>query len=175
MYRLKPGIKRDPERRWALPDRVFFGHGACHILAGVYLQVSPLPGFRAERIIPNGAFGGNHVYVTDGIIAFDYHGYVSRGALLRHHLKSWSEACGSNWGHTLETVDFDLLSTAELNQRKMLGPDEYFKDPIPRAYAFIRRIEHGKRAKKAQENLRSRDRLPAKSLGCGPFRRTGPH
>ncbi len=34
MYVLKRGIKKDPERRWALPDRIFFGYGACHILAG---------------------------------------------------------------------------------------------------------------------------------------------
>jgi hypothetical protein len=51
MYILKPGIKRDPERRWALPDRIFFGHGACHILAGVYLENPPLRGFT-----PSGSF-----------------------------------------------------------------------------------------------------------------------
>lgn len=72
MYQLKPGIKQDPERRWALPDRVFFGFGACHILAGVYLQNPPLPGFFSERVIPGDGFSGNHIYVTNGDIAFDY-------------------------------------------------------------------------------------------------------
>jgi hypothetical protein len=75
MYVLKPGIKADPHRRWSLPDRVFFGHGACHILAGVFLDRPPLPYFYAERVIPAEGFAGNHVYVTNGIIAFDYHGY----------------------------------------------------------------------------------------------------
>ena len=56
MYRLKPGIKQDPERRWALPDRVFFGFGACLILAGVYLQNPPLLGFFSESVIPGGGF-----------------------------------------------------------------------------------------------------------------------
>jgi len=82
MYKMKPGIKGDPERRWALPDKVFFGNGACHILAGVFLNKPPLPGFYAERIIPGEGFAGNHIYVTDGRIAFDYHGYSSRLKLL---------------------------------------------------------------------------------------------
>ena len=72
MYVLKPGIKRDPARRWALPDRIFFGHGACHILAGTYLRDPPLPGFFAERIIPGDGFAGGHAWVTDGEITFDY-------------------------------------------------------------------------------------------------------
>jgi hypothetical protein len=50
MYKLKPGIKQDPQRRWQLPDRIFFGHGACHILAGIYLEAAPLAGFYAASI-----------------------------------------------------------------------------------------------------------------------------
>jgi hypothetical protein len=52
MYVLKPGIKADLPRQWALPDRVFFGPGACHILAGVFLDRPPLSGLHAERVIP---------------------------------------------------------------------------------------------------------------------------
>ena len=90
MYRAKPGIKKDPVRRWALPDRIFFGHGACHILAGVYLGEAPLLGFYAERIIPRDDVAGGHMYVTDGAIAFDYHGYSLRKRLLAHHRKVWT-------------------------------------------------------------------------------------
>ncbi|MGA7974166.1 MAG: hypothetical protein WCA36_15310 [Pseudolabrys sp.] len=122
MYILKPGIKCDPKRRWALPDRVFFGFGACHILVGVYLANPPLVGFHAERIIPTGERPGNHVYVTNGDIAFDYHGYSMRKRLLDHHDKVWSHQY-AGWDCVIETVDFDLLDTAELNRRKMLGPD----------------------------------------------------
>ena len=64
--------------RWALPDRIFFGYGACHILAGTFLKHPPLEGFFAERIIPAENFSGNHVYVTNGTITFDHHGYSSR-------------------------------------------------------------------------------------------------
>jgi hypothetical protein len=141
MYILKHGIKKDPVRRWALPDRIFFGYGACHILAGVYLRNPPFGGFYAERIIPAEGFVGGHAWVTDGTIAFDYHGYSSRANLLAHHSRGWSER-SLGWHCDLEIVDFDLLDTAELNKRKMLGPDQYLHDAVPRARKFIDRIDH---------------------------------
>jgi hypothetical protein len=152
MYILKHGIKKDPVRRWALPDRIFFGYGACHILAGVFLRNPPMKGFHAERITPAEGFAGNHIYVTDGLIAFDCHGYSSRERLLAHHAKGWSTH-RPGWTCALETVEFDLLDTAELNQRKMLGPDQYLHDAIPRARAFIERIDHAKGMARARATL----------------------
>lgn len=143
MYILKPGIKKDHQRRWALPDRVFFGYGACHILAGVFLDVQPLKGFHAERIVPGDGFSGNHVFVTNGTVAFDFHGYSARERLVGHHRKSW---LGSHpgWNCTIEKADFNLLDTPELNRRKMLGPDQYLRDPVARARGFIARFDHAK-------------------------------
>ncbi len=138
---MKPGIKNDPEKRWALPDRVFFGHGACHILAGTYLNNTPLQGFYAERIIPKRGFLGNHIFVTDGCIAFDYHGYSIRKKLLSHFRNGWSSKY-IDWDCELEIVKFDLLSTPDLNERKMLGPDQYLFDPIARAVRFINSYDH---------------------------------
>lgn len=142
MYRLKPGIKQDPVRRWALPDRIFFGHGACHILAGVFLKAPPLDGFHAERIIPGEGFAGNHIFVTDGMIAFDFHGYSARLNLLQHHTSGWARHSGEGWSCRLERVDFYLLDTGALNARKMLGPDQYHSDAAARARAFLDRIDH---------------------------------
>ncbi len=51
MYQLKPGTKQDPVKRWNLPDRIFFGHGACHILAGMYLKSLSPSGFYAVWIM----------------------------------------------------------------------------------------------------------------------------
>jgi len=144
MYKLKAGIKNDPLRRWALPDRVFFGHGACHILAGVFLKSEHATGFFAERIIPQDGFSGNHIYVTDGSIAFDYHGYSDRLRLLQQHTSGWADHHPQGWNCVLERVEFDLLNTTELNCRNMLGPNQYDKNPIPRAQSFIQRIDHGK-------------------------------
>lgn len=148
MYIPKPGIKADPHRRWSLPDRVFFGHGACQILAGAFLDRPPLPGFYAERVIPSEGFWGNHIYVTNGTIAFDYHGYSNRGRLLEHHMRVWSSQY-DGWGYVIERVDFNLLSTADLNKRQMRGPDQYLHDPIPRARRFIEQKNHAHAAAKA--------------------------
>lgn len=153
MYTLKPGIKRDPVRRWALPDRIFFGFGGCHILAGVYLRRPPLPGFHAERIIPTGDLAGNHVYVTDGEIAYDFHGYSAKRSLLRHHTDAWSDHYGGDWNCTIEQVDFDLLDTRQLNRRKMLGPDQYQGDAAARARAFIDRMDHRRGIERARKTL----------------------
>lgn len=149
MYRMKPGVKKNPERRWALPDRVFFGNGACHILAGVYLQAPPLPGFHAERIIPGDGFAGNHIFVTDGTVAFDYHGYTLRNRLLRYYTNNWAGEYSQGWHCRLEQVDFDLLSTQALNARKTLGPDQYLFDPISRAQRYLKKINHSAAHSKA--------------------------
>ncbi|MCR6660233.1 MAG: hypothetical protein NVV72_13155 [Asticcacaulis sp.] len=148
MYALKPGTKENPEKRWALPDRIFFGFGACHILAGVFLEMPPVSGFYAERIVPHDGFWGNHIYVTNGIIACDYHGYSRRDRMLHHYMKGWRDRY-PGWGCTLEKVDFHLLDTVALNQRKMLGPDQYLHNAIPRARRFIERINHEKGVDKA--------------------------
>lgn len=142
MYRLKSGVKQNPARRWALPDRIFFGRGACHILAGAYLSRPPLPGFYAEKITPADGFAGNHIYVTDGVISFDYRGYASRLRLLRHHTRWWADQYDEGWSCALTQVDFDLLSTPDLNQRKMLGPDQYLHDPVRRAHRFLDSADH---------------------------------
>jgi hypothetical protein len=156
MYVMKPGMKRDPQKRWALPDRIFFGHGACHILAGVYLREAPLAGFHAERVIPEAGLPGNHIYVTDGQIAFDYHGYSRRVDLLDHHSRCWSRQ-HQGWTCRIELADFDLLDTVQLNQRKMLGPDQFYEDPTPRARRFVARVNHVPASQKAARALNRPD------------------
>ena len=153
MYTLMPGIKGDPVRRWALPDRIFFGHGACHILAGVYLANPPLRGFYAERIIPGEGFAGNHIYVTDGNVTFDNHGYALRMRLLQYFTDGWSRRSSVGWHCRLERVDFDLLDQSALNERRMLGPDQYLHNPVPRARKFIERLCHERASDKAARSL----------------------
>jgi len=140
MFRPKRNLKNYPEKRWLQRDRVFFGFGACHILAGVFLENPPLEGFYGEWIIPSEGFSGTHMYVTNGKLAFDFHGYSFRKNLLS---KYW---CGyrqrhPGWSAEVAKIDFPLLDTMELNKRKHLGPDQYFKDPRPRAKRFIDRAK----------------------------------
>ncbi len=139
MYRPPPGIKNQPIRRWNQSDRVFFGHGACHILAGVFLSLPENNSFHAVWIKPRDGMRGNHIFVTNTVLAFDFHGYSSPERLYKHHLKGWG-AVYPNWDATIELVAFDLLSTHELNQRNMMGPCQYYNDPIPRAHDFINRF-----------------------------------
>ena len=157
MYSLKPSIKDDPVSRWNLPDRIFFGHGACHILAGVFLRKFQRHPFKAVWIKPIEGYSGNHIFVTDGIRAFDYHGYSLYDNLLRHFEKCWSYKF-EGWGAVIELVEFDLLDTAALNQRDMRGPDQYLRNPIERAGKFLGRYEH-KYEKTADEDI-SYGRLP---------------
>lgn len=141
MYWLSGKIKRDPIRRWALPDRIFFGRGACHILAGCYLDQGIGPHFYAEHIVPDPGFAGSHIFVTDGRISFDFHGYALRDRLLAHHWRGW-QARYPNWSGQVARVTFDLLDTASLNARKMLGPDQYHGDVLARAQTYLGRIDH---------------------------------
>ncbi|TDW24791.1 hypothetical protein EV128_12177 [Rhizobium azibense] len=90
--------------------------------------------------------------MTNGVIAFDYHGYCRRQRLLEHHRKGWASR-NPGWGCAIEGVDFDPLSTAELNQRKTLGPDQYLHDPIPRARNFINRRDHTQDSAKARKTI----------------------
>lgn len=140
MYILPSWKKEDPVVRWNLPDRIFFGHGACHILAGVFLQEDINPCFTPLWIKPD-KHPGMHVFVSDGEIAFDYHGYSVLDRLQKHHQKVWRHQY-SDWAAKLVPVDFDLLAVSELNQRNMRGPDQYFGDPIQRARRFIHRTNH---------------------------------
>lgn len=141
MYFPKPGIKKNPVKRWNQSDRVFFGHGACHILAGVFLNKFPNKGFYAVKIAPNIGFPGNHIFVTNGVIAFDYHGYSVLSHLMAHHKKGWSQK-NLGWDANIVRVDFPLLDTKSLNERKMLGPNQYLYNPLERAAQFLTRFDH---------------------------------
>lgn len=154
MYWPEPGIKRHPLKRWAKPDRIFFGFGACHILAGVYLRQAPLRGFYAERIVPAQGFPGTHIYVTDGVLSFDFHGYALRARLLAHYWRGW-QARYPGWQAEIAPVTFDLLDTGALNAHKHLGPDQYPGDVVTRASAFLARISHSSAAEAARQRLSS--------------------
>jgi len=49
-----------------------------------------------------------------------------------------------------------LLDTADLNRNKMLGPDQYLHDPVPRAERFIARVDHPAASAKALARMAAR-------------------
>ncbi|MEL6682706.1 MAG: hypothetical protein AAFQ09_08670 [Pseudomonadota bacterium] len=136
MFRPRHNVKGDPEKRWQQRDRVFFGFGACHILAGVFLEDPPREGFYGEWIVPSDGFCGTHIYVTDGQLAFDFHGYSLRANLLAKYWRG-HQRLFPVWSADIHKTDFPLLDTKALNKRNHLGPEQFFDDPRPRAKKFI--------------------------------------
>jgi len=100
-------------------------------------------------IKPRAGFHGNHIFVTNGQIAFDYHGYSVLERLLAHHNKIWTSEY-ENWDAELIKINFSLLDIAELNARNMKGPGQYFGDAIARTHQYLDNIDHHQQKGKAK-------------------------
>ena len=145
MYRVrtKGYSKHDAARRWALPDRVFFACGACHILAYAFLQRLGRPDMQALWLKPNAGFTGNHIFVADDDWTFDYHGYAQRDRFLAHyHARARHYYPG--WNATLVALPRDVL-ISEASSRRYDGlwlrePGQFLHDALPRARAFVARF-----------------------------------
>jgi hypothetical protein len=140
MYIIDPAIKKDAARRWALPDRVFFAAGACHILAYAFLERYPRAGFRPLWIRPRAGYTGNHIVASDGEAAFDYHGY-SRLAALLAHTQAKAGRWWPGWSASLIELPIDVL-VSERKSRTYDGlwlrePRQFRHDALPRAHAFL--------------------------------------
>ena len=143
MYLLRPGIKEDPVRRWHLPDRVFFACGACHILAHAFLDRFPSAGFGPIWVRPRNELAGNHVFVTNGDLAFDYHGYAPYHRLVDHYTKR-ARRLFPGWEADLVPVTVSLVNR---ENAKAIGldirePRQFLHDASPRAHRYLDRFDH---------------------------------
>jgi hypothetical protein len=140
MFVLKPGIKADQILRWALPERVFFACGACHILAYSFMKRWPDAGYSATWIKPAAGFTGNHIFVSRGNCAFDYHGHSDRSALLSH---TWRKArrWWPGWDAELIPLPPEVLVSDVLSKSYpglwLREPGQFLYDALPRANAFL--------------------------------------
>jgi hypothetical protein len=130
------------EMRWALPDRVFFACGACHILAYAFVERWGRPDLRVLWIKPAGKIG-NHILVDGGDWVFDYHGYSDKTRFLDH---TWRGARRRwpGWDATLVELPPDVL-VSEQKSRTYDGlwlrePEQFLHDPMPRATAYLDRF-----------------------------------
>jgi hypothetical protein len=145
MYVLAPGIKGNAVRQWALPDRVFFASGACHILAYAFLDAYPSSGFIPIWIKPARGYTGNHIVVVRDGIAFDYHGYSGWQRLLEHtHAKA--NRWWPGWSAELKPLPKEVL-ISETKSREIDGlwlrePTQYLHDAMPRARQFLVGFPH---------------------------------
>jgi hypothetical protein len=145
MYRIRTaGIsKQDLEKRWNLPDRVFFACGACHILAHAFLERHGSPATKVFWIRPDPGFTGNHIFVVTSDWAFDYHGYSRRQPFLDHTFRRAGQLW-PGWRGTLREIPRDVL-VSEVKSKTIDGlwlrePGQFFHDALPRACAYLNRF-----------------------------------
>jgi len=142
MFIPKPGTKQNAVKRWKLSDRIFFGHGACHILAHEFLMRFASSNFYPIWIKPDAGYRGNHVFVTNGAIAFDYRGYLTQSRLLSHF---WNQYQQTYPGWNAQTIrvrgnlnDPKQMKAIEMHVR---GPDDFLHNATPRAQNYLKKYD----------------------------------
>lgn len=139
-----PGYsKRDMVMRWALPDRVFFACGACHVLAYALLERYGTEIGTAQWIQPAEGFTGNHIFVQGDGWTFDYHGYAAPGRLEAHYFRR-ARRRYPGWDATIAPLPAAVLISGPLSRGYeglwLREPGEFLYDALPRAHAFLDRL-----------------------------------
>lgn len=146
MYQpITPGYsKKNAVMQWALPDRVFFACGACHVLAYAFLERWGQSDMRAMWIKPSLGFIGNHVFIDGGDWVFDYHGYSSKPRFIEHIWRG-AQRRWPGWAGSLHQLPPDVLISGEKSQAYdglwLREPGQFLHDAMPRAQAYLRRFQ----------------------------------
>src|SRR5450432_3316565 len=128
----------DLEASWARPDDEFFAAGACHVLAGMFLEAYPFAGFRALLIRPAPSFRGSHVVVASSALVFDCRGWTPRERFLSLYSDAY-RAVFPDWQYELVAVD-DPIGRAFCNEHRHRHPSQFFQNPLARAKEFLRKF-----------------------------------
>ena len=144
MYQLRTkGGKRDPIKNWALPEKVFFACGACHILAYAFLRTYRDSGFEPIWIRPAQGYTGNHILVIRGNLAFDYHGYSDWGALFAHFKRRATQRWRGWDAELIQLPEQVLVSESESKKYEGLHlrePTQFLFNALDRAQKFLMRF-----------------------------------
>lgn len=144
MYVIDRSVKQDPRRRWALPDRVFFACGACHILAYAFLEKFPSSGFEPVWIKPADGHTGNHIVAVNGTTAFDYHGYSDWEKFLAHTNRK-ADRWWPGWRAELVELPKQVLVSEQMSRQYdglwLREPRQFLHDALPRARRFVGRFD----------------------------------
>ena len=148
MFFPKTYVKNDPVRRWHRPDRQFFANGACQVLAYAFLQRYPDLGFHARWIKPLAGYSGNHIFVTDGLNAFDYHGLTTEQRLLSLGFRR-ARRFFPGWEATLVDLPAEILVSEQLS-RQIEGlwlrePKQFLHDAMPARASLSRQVRRPER------------------------------
>jgi hypothetical protein len=144
MYQLRTkGGKRDPRKRWSLPEKVFFACGACHVLAYAFLKKHLGSGFVPIWIRPAKGYTGNHVVVVRDQIAFDYHGYSHWPSLIAH-MKRRANQRWPGWDADLIKLPEEVLISESKSRSYdglwLMEPKDFLFDAMPRAEEYLKRF-----------------------------------
>lgn len=136
MYRSSAQFRRTPAERadqmlsWNRDDVRFFAAGACHILAFAFLEAYPRACFDPVGLWARGQAHPMHVYVTDGVWAFDFDGWTPVDELL-----AVTRATEPDADYEQRPIETDLSSFCrEHNHRDR---PYYAFDPWERALRYI--------------------------------------
>jgi hypothetical protein len=144
MYKPSIYYKRTPEEKvdkflaWKRDDISFFAAGACHILAFMFMELH----YNEEKYTIIGIKAINdkyvhHVYVTDGIWAFDYAGWTLEDDLLKVTKKANLEI-NKDWDYEKFFIKEDLETVCK---KQFHRPPSYFPYlPWERAYNYIKKF-----------------------------------
>jgi len=132
--------KADLSASWHRPDRAFFASGACHILAHAFLQRCSETKYHALYILPQPGFRGSHVIVSNGKSIFDYHGRTNRDFFLNHYFAKMRRFF-PGWQAELLPIESSLVEEKFCRRFNHRMPHQFFKDPLPRAYSFLNRLQ----------------------------------
>jgi hypothetical protein len=111
--------------------------------ARAFLDRYPDLGFRARWIKPASGYTGNHIFVTDGVNAFDYHGLTTEARLLSLGFRR-ARRFFPGWDATLIDLPMEVLTLVQ-RSRQIEGlwlrePKQFLHDAMPRAQAFLARF-----------------------------------
>ncbi len=109
---------------------------------------------------PASGFTGNHIYVTDGINAFDYHGLTTEQRLLAFGFERGRRFFPGR-DATLVDLPAEVL-ISELRSRQIEGlwlrePQQFLYDALPRARTFLDEFGDIKRQLTASASCTSAD------------------
>ena len=131
--------KADLEASWLRPDQDFFSAGACHILAGAFLEAHPGSEFASYLLQPARGFRGGHVLVIGDELTFDWLGYQPRGDRLTRFEQERRTAM-PGWHGSMVPIA-DPLSWTFCRQFHHRHPTQYPYDVMERARRFRLELE----------------------------------
>jgi hypothetical protein len=108
-------------------------------LAAVFLEAHPEENYEVFLIRPDPGFHGGHVFVSDGQIVFDYHGYTEYEAYRSHYFTKIRRFFPL-WQGQIIRLDVSPISQSFCRKYSHRLPEQFLHDPRPRAKAYINRF-----------------------------------